>query len=131
MTPQQEAVAQVDPVQQLANQHAQQLALIQQFEQQGLLAHQNALALKNAADTQYEQQRTAAQWELLSQQSTGYSMLTSAVDAFSGNASNALTGLITGTMSAQDAMRSLGNTMLNSVVNALVRVGVEALKTSL
>ena len=128
VTPQQEAVAQVDPVQQLANQHAQQLALIQQFEQRGLLAHQNALALKNAADTQYEQQRTAAQWELLSQQSLGYSMLTSAVDAFSGNASNALTGLITGTMSAQDAMRSLGNTMLNSVVNALVQVGVEALK---
>lgn len=128
VTPQQEAVAQVDPVQQLANQHAQQLALIQQFEQQGLLAHQNALALKNAADTQYEQQRTAAQWELLSQQSLGYSMLTSAVDAFSDNASNALTGLITGTMSAQDAMRSLGNTMLNSVVNALVQVGVEALK---
>ncbi|PWU42910.1 tail protein (tape measure) [Enterobacter hormaechei] len=128
VTPQQEAVAQVDPVQQLANQHAQQLALIQQFEQQGLLAHQNALALKNAADTQYEQQRTAAQWELLSQQSLGYSMLTSAVDAFSGNASNALTGLITGTMSAQHAMRSLGNTMLNSVVNALVQVGVEALK---
>ncbi|EOC3625679.1 tail protein (tape measure) [Enterobacter hormaechei] len=128
VTPQQEAVAQVDPVQQLANQHAQQLALIQQFEQQGLLAHQNALALKNAADTQYEQQRTAAQWELLSQQSLGYSMLTSAVDAFSGNASNALTGLITGTMSAQDAMRSLGNTMLNSVVNALAQVGVEALK---
>ncbi|HHE8576348.1 TPA: tail protein (tape measure) [Enterobacter hormaechei] len=128
VTPQQEAVAQVDPVQQLANQHAQQLALIQQFEQQGLLAHQNALALKNAADTQYEQQRTAAQWELLSQQSLGYSMLTSTVDAFSGNASNALTGLITGTMSAQDAMRSLGNTMLNSVVNALVQVGVEALK---
>ncbi|MER1635809.1 tail protein (tape measure) [Enterobacter cloacae] len=128
VAPQQEAVAQVDPVQQLANQHAQQLALIQQFEQQGLLAHQNALALKNAADTQYEQQRTAAQWELLSQQSLGYSMLTSAVDAFSGNASNALTGLITGTMSAQDAMRSLGNTMLNSVVNALVQVGVEALK---
>lgn len=92
VTPQQEAVAQVDPVQQLANQHAQQLALIQQFEQQGLLAHQNALALKNAADTQYEQQRTAAQWELLSQQSLGYSMLTSAVDAFSGNASNALAG---------------------------------------
>lgn len=128
VTPQQEAVAQVDPVQQLANQHAQQLALIQQFEQQGLLAHQNALALKNAADTQYEQQRTAAQWELLSQQSLGYSMLTSTVDAFSGNASNALTGLITRTMSAQDAMRSLGNTMLNSVVNALAQVGVEALK---
>lgn len=74
---------------------------------------------------------TAAQWQLLSQQGLGYEMLTSAVDAFSGNASNALTGLITGTMSAQDAMRSLGNTMLNSVVNALVGLGLRLSKTSL
>lgn len=128
VNPTQQALAEVDPVQQLANQHAQELALIQQFEQQGVLAHQNALALKNAADTQYEQQRTAAQWEILSQQSLGYNMLTSAVDAFSGNASNAITGLLTGTMSAQEAMRSLGNTILNSVINSIVQVGVEALK---
>ncbi len=128
VNPTQQALAEVDPVQQLANQHAQELALIQQFEQQGVLAHQNALALKNAADTQYEQQRTAAQWEILSQQSVGYNALTSAVDAFSGNASNAITGLLTGTMSAQEAMRSLGNTILNSVINSIVQVGVEALK---
>lgn len=128
VSPMQEARGQIDPVQQLANQHAQELALIQQFEQQGVLAHQNALALKNAADTQYEQQRTAAQWEILSQQSLGYNMLTSAVDAFSGNASNAITGLLTGTMSAQEAMKSLGNTILNSVINSIVQVGVEMLK---
>lgn len=128
VTPQQQAAGTVDPVQQLANENAQKLALIQQYEQQGVITHQNALALKNAADTQYEQQRTAAQWELLSQQSIGYDMLTSAVDAFAGNASNALTGLLTGTMSAQDAMRSLGNTILNSVINTMVQVGVEALK---
>ncbi|EKA0999411.1 tape measure protein [Cronobacter sakazakii] len=128
VTPQQSAIGEVDPVQRLANQHAQELALIQQFEQEGLLAHQNALALKNAADTQYEQQRTAAQWEILSQQSLGYNMLTSAVDAFAGNASNALTGLLTGTMSAQEALRSLGNTILNSVINSMVQMGVEALK---
>ncbi|HBR5241667.1 TPA: tape measure protein [Klebsiella pneumoniae] len=128
VNPTQQALAEVDPVQQLANQHAQELALIQQFEQQGVLAHENALALKNAADRQYEQQRIAALWEILSQQSLGYNMLTSAVDAFSGNASNAITGLLTGTMSAQEAMRSLGNTILNSVINSIVQVGVEALK---
>ncbi|WP_316540330.1 tape measure protein [Klebsiella michiganensis] len=128
VNPTQQALTEVDPVQQLANQHAQELALIQQFEQQGVLAHENALALKNAADRQYEQQRIAAQWEILSQQSLGYNMLTSAVDAFSGNASNAITGLLTGTMSAQEAMRSLGNTILNSVINSIVQVGVEALK---
>lgn len=128
VNPTQQALAEVDPVQQLVNQHAQELALIQQFEQQGVLAHENALALKNAADRQYEQQRIAAQWEILSQQSLGYNMLTSAVDAFSGNASNAITGLLTGTMSAQEAMQSLGNTILNSVINSIVQVGVEMLK---
>ncbi|MCB7848583.1 tail protein (tape measure) [Klebsiella pneumoniae] len=128
VNPTQQALAEVDPVQQLTNQHAQELALIQQFEQQGVLAHENALALKNAADRQYEQQRIAAQWEILSQQSLGYNMLTSAVDAFSGNASNAITGLLTGTMSAQEAMQSLGNTILNSVINSIVQVGVEMLK---
>ncbi len=128
VNPTQQALGEVDPVQQLANQHAQELALIQQFEQQGVIAHTQALALKNAADRQYEQQRIAAQWEILSQQSLGYNMLTSAVDAFSGNASNAITGLLTGTMSAQEAMRSLGNTILNSVINSIVQVGVEALK---
>ncbi|EOX4404416.1 tape measure protein, partial [Klebsiella pneumoniae] len=42
VNPTQQALAEVDPVQQLANQHAQELALIQQFEQQGVLAHENA-----------------------------------------------------------------------------------------
>lgn len=128
VTPQQDATGGVDPVQQLANENARKLALIQAYEQEGLITHQNALALRAAADTQYEQQRTAAQWEMLSQQSLGYNMLTSAVDAFSGNASNAITGLLTGTMSAQEAMRSLGNTILNSVINSIVQVGVEMLK---
>ncbi|XUU46988.1 tape measure protein [Serratia nematodiphila] len=128
VSPQQQAAGMVDPVQQLANENAQKLALIQQFENDGTLAHDQALALRTAADRQYEQQRTEAQWQLLSQQSLGYKMLTSAVDAFSGNASNAITGLLTGTMSAQEAMRSLGNTILNNVINSIVQVGVEALK---
>lgn len=128
VSPQQEALGQIDPVQQLANEHAKKLALIQQFETKKGVITANGLALMNAANTEYEAQRTAAQWELLSQQGLGYDMLTSAVDAFAGNASNAITGLLTGTMSVSDAMRSLGSTILNSVINSLVQVGVEALK---
>lgn len=128
VSPQQQAAGMVDPVQQLANENAQKLALIQQFTQQRVITEQQGLLLMNAANQQYEQQRTAAQWEILSQQSLGYDMLTSAVDAFAGNASNAITGLITGSMSAEEALKSLGSTMLNSVVNSLVQVGVEMLK---
>ncbi len=85
-------------------------------------------ATRAQIEEQYRQKRQEAMWQELSQQSLGYNMLTSAVDAFSGNASNAITGLLTGTMSAQEAMRSLGNTILNSVINSIVQVGVEMLK---
>lgn len=128
VTPQQQLAGQVDPVQQLANENAQKLALIKEYTAQRIITEEQGLALMNAANTEYEAQRTAAQWQLLSQQGLGYDMLTSAVDAFAGNASNAITGLLTGTMSVSDAMRSLGSTILNSVINSLVQVGVEALK---
>ncbi|MCI7829068.1 phage tail length tape measure family protein [Klebsiella pneumoniae] len=85
-------------------------------------------ATRAQIEEQYRQKRQEAMWQELSQQSLGYNMLTSAVDAFSGNASNAITGLLTGTMSAQEAMQSLGNTILNSVINSIAQVGVEMLK---
>ncbi|HDH1515734.1 TPA: tail protein (tape measure) [Klebsiella quasipneumoniae subsp. similipneumoniae] len=125
VNPTQQALAEVDPVQQLTNQHAQELALIQQFEQEGVLAHENALALKNAADTQYEQQRTAAIWEVYRNQSLGNEAIAASFDALAGNASNAMTGIITGSMSAQEAAQSLASTVLNSLVNAFVQMGVE------
>lgn len=125
VNPTQQALAEVDPVQQLANQHAQELALIQQFEQQGVIAHTQALALKKAADTQYDQQRTAAMWEVYRNQSLGNEAIAASFDALAGNASNALTGIITGSMSAQEAAQSLASTVLNSLVNAFVQMGVE------
>ncbi|EGF65158.1 TPA: tape measure protein [Klebsiella pneumoniae] len=125
VNPTQQALAEVDPVQQLANQHAQELALIRQFEQQGVIAHTQALALKKAADTQYEQQRTAAMWEIYRNQSLGNEAIAASFDALAGNASNALTGIITGSMSAQEAAQSLASTVLNSLVNAFVQMGVE------
>lgn len=125
VNPTQQAIGEVDPVQQLANQHAQELALIQQFEQQGVVAHTQALALKKAADTQYEQQRTAAMWEVYRNQSLGNEAIAASFDALAGNASNAMTGIITGSMSAQEAAQSLASTVLNSLVNAFVQMGVE------
>ncbi|EAB8787696.1 tape measure protein [Salmonella enterica subsp. enterica serovar Haifa] len=131
VSPVQSAVAEVDPVQQLANQHAQQLALIQQFEQQGVIAHQNALALKNAADTEYEQARIAAQWEIYRNQSTTNQLMADAVDSLQGGATNAITGLINGTQSLQESFANIGTTILNSVVGSLVQMGIEWVKSQL
>ncbi|MDP9766932.1 tape measure protein [Kosakonia cowanii] len=131
VSPQQEAAGGVDPVQQLANENARKLALIQQYEQQGIIAHQNALALRASADKEYEQARVAAQWEIWRNQSAGNEALAASFDALAGNASNALTGIITGSMSAEDAMRSIGNTVLNSLINSFVQMGVEWVKSAI
>ncbi|MDQ2256417.1 tail protein (tape measure) [Enterobacter soli] len=131
VTPQQDAVGGVDPVQQLANENARKLALIQAFEQQGLITHQNALMLRANADKEYEQARIAAQWEIFRNQSAGNAALAASFDALAGNASNALTGIITGSMSASDAMRSIGNTVLNSLINSFVQMGIEWVKSAI
>lgn len=131
VSPMQEARGQIDPVQQLANQHAQELALIQQFETQKGQITLRGLELMNAANTQYEQQRIAAQWEIYRNQSLGNEALAASFDALAGNASNALTGMITGSMSAQEAMQSLSSTVLNSLVNSFVQMGVEWAKNAI
>ncbi|WP_395279439.1 tape measure protein [Enterobacter bugandensis] len=131
VSPQQEAAGGVDPVQQLANENARKLALIQAYEQQGLITHQNAMALRAATDTQYEQARIAAQWEIFRNQSLGNELLAASFDSLSGNISNAFTGILTGSMSAQEAMQSLASNALNSLINGFVQMGVEWVKSAI
>lgn len=130
VTPQQQAQGEVDPVQRLANQHAQELALIQQFETQKGALTANGIALMNAANTQYEKARIDAQWEIFRNQSTTNELMASAVDGFASQAANSLTGLIDGTQSASEAFRNLGSSIANSVVQALVEVGIQYLKNA-
>ncbi|MDT8098471.1 tape measure protein [Enterobacter hormaechei] len=131
VTPQQSALGEIDPVQQLANQHAQELALIQQFETQKGQITQRGLELMNAANTQYEQARIAAQWEIYRNQSTTNQLMADAVDSLQGGATNAITGLINGTQSLQESLANIGTTILNSVVGGFVQMGVEWVKSQL
>ncbi|MGX5000397.1 phage tail tape measure protein [Enterobacter hormaechei] len=131
VTPQQSAKGEVDPVQRLANQHAQELALIQQFESQKGQLTQRGLELTNAANRKYEQERIAAQWEIFRNQNAGTEALATSIDALAGNASNALTGLITKSMTAEEAAKSLGSTVLNSLVNTFVQMGSEWVKSAI
>lgn len=131
VTPQQSAKGEVDPVQRLANQHAQELALIQQFESQKGQLTQRGLELTNAANRKYEQERIAAQWEIFRNQSAGNAAIAASVDSLAGNASNAFTGLITKSMDAEEAAKSLGRTVLNSLVNTFVQMGSEWVKSAI
>ncbi|HGV4072128.1 TPA: tape measure protein [Enterobacter kobei] len=131
VTPQQSALGEIDPVQQLANQHAQELALIQQFETQKGQITQRGLELMNAANTEYEQARIAAQWEIYRNQSTTNQLMADAIDSLQGGATNAITGLLNGTQSLQESLANIGTTILNSVVGGFVQMGVEWVKSQL
>lgn len=131
VTPKMEAAGSVDPVTQLANENARKLALIQQFEADKTITEQQAIALRNAANTQYEQQRVAAQWEIYRSQSVANEATAAAFDGLANSASNALTGIITGSMSASEALRSVGNTVLNEVINTFVQMGVQQAKSAI
>jgi len=131
VTPQQSALGEIDPVQQLANQHAQELALIQQFETQKGQITQRGLELMNAANTEYEQARIAAQWEIYRNQSTTNQLMSDAIDSLQGGATNAITGLLNGTQSLQESFANIGTTILNSVVGSLVQMGIEWVKSQL
>ncbi|WP_272657339.1 MULTISPECIES: hypothetical protein [unclassified Providencia] len=142
--------AKFDPIQALANEQAKKLVMMENFhnQEQALLeeayakqqmTHEQFTAAKEATDAQYLMLRTASQnefnkqmteagWQILRQQNLGFEMLTGAIDSFSGNASNALTGIITGSMSAEEALRSMGSTILNTLVNSFVQMGVEMVK---
>lgn len=83
-----------------------------------------------AIEAQYRQQRMDAMWAEWQQQSLGAQLFGTAIDSAMSTASNSITGLLTGTMSVQDAMRSLGSTVLNSLVNSFVEMGVQWVKSA-
>ncbi|EOV9015880.1 phage tail tape measure protein [Cronobacter muytjensii] len=85
-------------------------------------------AVRASIEEKYRQQRLAAMWDEWSQQNTVTQMTAAAFESLAGNASNALTGVLTGTMSVNDALASLGRTILNSVVNSIIQMGVEYAK---
>ena len=131
VTPQMEAAGQVNPVQALVNEQTQKLALIKAYEQARVLTHEQATALMQAADTKYKTDLINAQWEIWSQQNAATQAAAAAFEAFGQSASNALTGILTGSMSVSDALRSIGSNILNSVINSFVQMGIEWAKSAI
>lgn len=128
VTPLQDAQGAIDPVQALANENARKLALIQQFETEKGALTANGLALLNAQNTQYEQARIDAAWQIWENQSRANQMLGDAIDSLQGGATNAITGLLNGTQSLAESFANIGTTILNSVVSGLVEMGLQYVK---
>ncbi|EKS6606802.1 tape measure protein [Enterobacter hormaechei] len=115
----------------LDSQYQKDIADIQQYAQLYPQKIGEAEAARAAIEQQYRDQRNAAMWEEWAQQNAGTQAAAAAFDSLGSVASNALTGIVTGSMSASDAMRSIGMTVLNSVINSFVQMGVEWVKSAI
>lgn len=82
-------------------------------------------------EEQYRQQRIEAMWQEWSQQNAATQAAAAAFDAFGQTAGNALTGILTGSMSVSDALRSIGSNILSSVINAFVQMGIDWAKSAI
>lgn len=127
ITPTQEMAGQLDPVQQLANENAQKLALIQEYVNQKVLTEEQGLALMNAANREYEQSRFDAMWGLWKGQNDLNNLMGTAIDSLSSGTATAVSAMLSGTQSAGDAMRNLANTALNAMIQQLMQMAVQAL----
>ncbi|HEK0442229.1 TPA: tape measure protein [Proteus mirabilis] len=128
VSPQDDIKGKVDPVQQLKNEHERKLALIREFETEKGAITQRGLELMNAANTQYEQDRLNAQWEIWRNQSQANQFLADGLDALGQRSTNVLTGLLTGTQSLNDAFRNVALTIVDQAVGALVQMGMQQVK---
>ncbi|HGD3335399.1 TPA: tape measure protein [Enterobacter hormaechei] len=115
----------------LDSQYQKDIADIQLYAQLYPQRIGEAEAARAAIEQQYRDQRNAAMWEEWAQQNAATQAAAAAFDSLGSVASNALTGIVTGSMSASDAMRSIGMTVLNSVVNSFVQMGLEWVKSAI
>ncbi|HGG9060447.1 tape measure protein [Enterobacter hormaechei] len=115
----------------LDSQYQKDIADIQLYAQLYPQKIGEAEAARAAIEKQYRDQRNAAMWEEWAQQNAATQAAAAAFDSLGSVASNALTGIVTGSMSASDAMRSIGMTVLNSVVNSFVQMGIEWVKSAI
>ncbi|WP_394815683.1 tape measure protein [Enterobacter cloacae] len=115
----------------LDSQYQKDIADIQKYAQLYPQKIGEAEAARAAIEQQYRDQRNAAMWEEWAQQNAATQAAAAAFDSLGSVASNALTGIVTGSMSASDAMRSIGMTVLNSVVNSFVQMGIEWVKSAI
>ncbi|HCS9175817.1 phage tail protein [Salmonella enterica] len=122
---------QASPVAAVDNAFAQQKAQLDEYARLYPQRIAEAEAVRAGIEEQYRQKRMAAMWEEWQQQSEINSMLGAAVDSLQGGATNAITGLISGTQSLQEAFANIGTTILNSVVGSLVQMGIEWVKSQL
>lgn len=125
----QKALQAADPRIGVEKQYEADLKQYQDFRANQLITDQQYEELKNAAATKYEAARLSAQEQMWAAQSKGNAFVLDSINALGQSSTQVLAGILSGTMTGQDAMRSLANTIFNQVIGAIVQMGIDQVKS--
>lgn len=121
-------LGQIDPIAGEDQRYQTELENLKKLNEAKLLEDQRYLELKAQAEQQHDATMKQLEEERFRRQAAGNEMIMATLDQVQQAGTNALTGLITGANNGADAMRQLAGAMLNQVVGALVKVGIEQAK---
>lgn len=123
-----DTLARVDPAANATQGFQQQLKDLQTVNDMKLLSDTDYLALKEQAETEYNARMMEIETQRFAAQSAGNQAIIDGLDALGQAGTQAFAGLLSGTMSLQDALGNIANTVLNAVIGSFVQAGVEWVK---
>lgn len=124
-------LGQIDPMQGEQQRFQLQLDNLKSLNEAKLLEDQRYLDLKAQAETQHEQNMQALREQNFKAQSKNNELLMNSLDALGNAGTNAISGLLSETMNATQAIQSLANAVLNEAVVALVQMGMQYVKNQI
>lgn len=130
-----EKMLSINPLAALEAEYQQKLAIVQLYEQriaETSLEGAQFVEQKRAELTyQYQQQRLALAEQEFAAQSRSNALLIDSLNSLASTGASTLTGLLTGTTTATQAMQNLAGVVLNEAVSALMQIGLQQVKNVL
>lgn len=96
-----------------------------------LISEQEFNAQKLSIMQNYNQQAMALNEERFRQESEGNAFVMDSLDALGNASTNVFSGMLSGTMTAMDAVRAFGNAIMNEAIGALVQMGLQQVKNQI
>lgn len=119
---------QMDPIAGEGARYTEELDNLKKLNEAKLLEDQRYAELKTQAEKGHYETMQRLEVERFRSQSVSNEALMSSIEAVGQASTNVLSGMLSGTMSLQDAVGNLANTVLNALIGAYVQAGVDFVK---
>lgn len=118
----------VDPIAAQQINYADDVKALQDANAQKLISDQRYLELKSQLEVANAEKMKQLQEANFAAASKGNELLFASIDALGQGATQAISGLVSGTASLNDALGGIANTVLQTVIGSFVQMGVDWVK---